>query len=126
MKENILVRIASLLSVFFVSVHITGDILYGFEKGGTSNLIALPVFAIWLYAALVLTESKWGHIIIIVMSLLALAIPIVHMKGPGIGNGIADSIGGFLFVWSTIALGITPILSIILSIRGLLKQKQLT
>src|SRR5215467_2948281 len=105
MKENILLSILSVLSVFFVSVHITGDIMYGFDKGGTSTLIIFPILAIWLYAALVLTERKWGYIIIIIVSLLGLAVPIVHMTGSGLGKGIADNPGGFLFVWTTLALG---------------------
>ena len=126
MKENISLVITSLLSVFFVSAHIAGDITFGFEKGGTSNLIVLPILAIWSYATLVLTERKWGFIIIIIGSLLGLAVPIVHMTGSGIGKEIADSRGGFLFVWTTITLGVTSIFSIMLSIRGLLKRKQLT
>src|SRR5690348_10557044 len=113
MKENILLSITSLLSVFFISVHITGDIIYGFDNGGTSNLIIFPILAIWLYAALVLTERKGGYIIIIIESLLGLAVPIVHMTGSGLGKGIADSTGAFFFVWTTITLGVTSTLSII-------------
>ena len=126
MKANILLRITSLLSVFFMSVHITGDIIYGFEKGGALDLIILPVLAIWSYAALVLTERTWGYIIIIIWSLFGLAVPILHMTGSGLGNGIPGSLGGFLFVWTSITLGVTSLLSIILSIRGLLKRQQLT
>jgi hypothetical protein len=125
-KENIFLIITSLLSVFFVSVHISGDIIFGFEKGGTSILIVLPVLAIWSYATLVLTERTWGYIIIIVGSLLGLAVPIVHMRGSGIGKEIAGSPGAYFFVWATITLGVTSTLSIILSIRGLLKRNRLT
>jgi hypothetical protein len=123
MKENISLVIASLLSVFFVSVHIAGDIILGFDKGDASTLIVLPVLAIWSYATLVLTERKWGYIIIIIGSLLGLAVPIVHMIGSGLGK-VADSHGAFFFVWTTTALGVTSILSILLSIRGLLKRKR--
>ena len=126
MKENILLLITSLLSVFFVSVHVSDDILFGFDKGGASNLILLPILASWLYATLVFTERKWGYIIIIIVSLLGLAVPIVHMIGSGLGKQIADSQGAFFFVWTTMSLGVTSILSIMLSIRGLLKRKQLT
>ena len=126
MKENKLLIIASLLSVFFTSVHITGDILYGFEKGGASDLIILPILAIWLYATFILTERKWGYIIIILVSLLGLLVPILHMKGTGIGGQVTNSLGGYLFVWTTISLGVSSLLSIILAIRGLIRRKQLT
>jgi hypothetical protein len=125
MKENSLLRIASLLSVFFVSVHMAGDIIYGFEKGGTSNLIIIPILVIWLYATLVLTENKWGYTIIVLFSLLGLAVPVVHMKGEGIGKHVAGLPGAYFFVWATISLGVTSIFSIILAIRGLLKPKRL-
>ncbi len=119
MKDSTLLRYASLLSIFFALIHITGDIIYGFEKGGASNLVVLPIFAVWSYAALALTERKWGHIIIIPGALLGLAIPVVHMMGAGIGKQVEGREGAFLFVWTTIALGVTSTFSIMLSLRGL-------
>lgn len=119
MKDSILLRHASLLSIFFALIHITGDIIYGFEKGGASNLIVLPILTIWSYAALVLTERKWGYIVILMGSLLGLAIPVVHMMGSGIGEQVEGREGAFLFVWTTIALGITSTFSIMLSLHGL-------
>jgi hypothetical protein len=129
MKENILLRITSLLSLFFVSVHIAYDVVYGFEKGGAEIIITLPVFAIWLYATLVVNERKWAYVIILMGSLLGLVVPIVHMSGSGLAKQVADhsrEFGGFFFVWTTITLGITSIVSIILSVSGLLKRKQST
>jgi hypothetical protein len=54
-----------------------------------------------LYAALALAGRRSGYVIVIVMSLLASGLPAVHMKGRGIvGGGIAESGGGFFFVWT--------------------------
>ncbi|MBS1979018.1 MAG: hypothetical protein JST46_16725 [Bacteroidetes bacterium] len=122
MKKNNLLVISSLLSILFTSVHVTGDIIYGFEKGGTSNLIILPILALWLYGTLVLTDHKGGYIIILLASLLGLAVPIVHMKGAGLASQVSATIVGYVFVWTTIALGVTSILSIVLSIGGLLRR----
>ena len=54
-------------------------------------------------------------------SLLSLGVPILHMRGKGVGiaSGIATSSGGFFFVWTLIALGVTALFSVILSARGL-------
>jgi hypothetical protein len=122
MKNNVILTITSLLSILFFTFHLTGDIVRGFEKGGVYNLTAIPIFVVWLYGTLVLAERRSGYVIILLGSLLSLAVPILHMKGKGVGlaSGIANSSGGFFFVWTIIALGVTALFSVILSVRGLL------
>jgi hypothetical protein len=76
---------------------------------------------VWLYGALVLAERPSGYVIMLLGSLLAFGVPVLHMKGKGVGvaSGIAQSSGGFRFVWMLIALGVTGLFSAILSVRGL-------
>ena len=121
MKPNVMLTIASLLSILLFTFHLTDDIVRGMEPGGLSNLTAVPIFVVWLYGTLVLTERRSGYIIILLGSLLALAVPVIHMKGKGVGvaSNIANSSGGFFFVWTLIALGVTALFSVILSARGL-------
>jgi hypothetical protein len=47
-----------------------------------------------------------------------MGIPVIHMRGVGIGFGTKRS-GGFFFVWTLLAMGVTALFSIILSVRGL-------
>jgi hypothetical protein len=121
MKHNLMLTIASLLSILFFTFHLADDIVRGFEKGGVSNLTAIPIFVVWLYATLVLAGRRSGYVIILLGSLLSLAVPVLHMKGKGVGvaSGIANSSGGFFFIWTIIALGVTALFSVILSARGL-------
>lgn len=121
MKRNIMLAITSLLSILFFTFHLTDDIVRGFEKGGLSNLTALPIFVVWLYAALVLNERRAGYVIMLLGSLLSLAVPVLHMRGKGVGvaSGIANSSGGFFFIWTIIALGVTALFSVILAVREL-------
>jgi hypothetical protein len=116
-----MLTIMSLLSILFFTFHLTDDIVRGFEKGGVSNLTAMPIFVVWLYGTLVLAERRSGYVIILLGSLLSLAVPVLHMKGKGVGvaSGIANSSGGFFFIWTIIALGVTALFSVILSVRGL-------
>ncbi len=74
-----------------------------------------------LYATLVLIGRRSGYVIILIGSLLLALVPVVHMKGRGVGvdSGIANSSGGFFFVWTLIALGVTALVSVLLSARGL-------
>ena len=122
MKHSVLLTIASLLSILFSTFHLADDIIRGMEKGGASNLIAIPILVVWLYGTLVLAERRSGYVIILLGSLLGLAIPVVHMKGAGVGAQVARApSGGFFFVWTMIALGVTALFSIILSARALWK-----
>jgi len=104
-----------------MTFHLTDDIVRGFERGGASNLTAVPIFVVWLYGTLVLAERRSGYIIILLGSLLGLGVPVIHMmgKGVGVGGNIAKSSGAFFFVWTLIALGVTALFSVILSVRGL-------
>ena len=121
MKQNLLLTIASLLSVLFMTFHLADDIVRGMEPGGLSSLIAVPILVVLLYGTLVLAERRSGYVIVLLGSLLLLVVPAIHMKGKGVGvaSGIANSSGGFFFVWTLIALGVTALFSIVLSARGL-------
>ena len=122
MKPNVLLTIMSLLSVLLFTFHLTDDIVRGWEPGGLSNFVGGSlIMVVWLYGALVLAERRSGYIITLVGSLLAFGVPILHMKrkGVGIASGIANSSGGYFFIWTLIALGVTGLFSFILSVRGL-------
>ena len=56
-----------------------------------------------------------GYVIILLGSLLGLVVPIIHMKGAGVGGAIAKSSGAFFFIWTLLALGVTALFSVILS-----------
>jgi len=119
MKQNVVLTIASLLSILFTTFHVTDDIVRGMEPGTLSDLIVLPILVVWLYGTLVLAGKRSGYVIILLGSLLGLLVPVIHMKGPGVGGAIAKSSGAFFFIWTLLALGVTALFSIILSARGL-------
>ncbi len=121
MKQNDLLTIASLLSIVLLTFHLTDDIVRGFEKGTLANLTAVPLFVIWLYGTLVLGRRRSGMIIMVLFSLLGMFVPVVHMKGRGVGiaSSIHNSHGAFFFVWTLIAIGVSSLFSFVLSVQGL-------
>ncbi|MGA8037874.1 MAG: hypothetical protein WA823_11165 [Candidatus Acidiferrales bacterium] len=121
MKRNHMLTIATLLSVLLMTLHLADDIVRGMEPGRLSDLIVVPILVVVLYGTLVLAERRSGYVILLLGSLLFLVVPVIHMKGKGVGvaSGIANSSGGFFFVWTLIALGVTALFSIVLSARGL-------
>lgn len=92
------------------------------EPGTLFDLIIVPILAVWLYGALVLSERRSGYIIVLLASLLGLLVPIIHMNGAGVGGAIAKSSGGFFFICTLIALGVTSLFSVMLSARALWAQ----
>jgi hypothetical protein len=60
MKHNVMLTIASLLSILFLTFHLTDDIVRGMEPGTLSNLTAVPILVVWLYGTLVLAERRSG------------------------------------------------------------------
>ena len=83
MKPNILLVVTSMLSILLISFHIAEDIVLGFTGGGLSNLIAIAVLVAYLCGALLWSERRLGLIILLLGSLVAVVIPVVHMTGAG-------------------------------------------
>lgn len=125
MKNNVMLTVGSLLSILFFSFHHADDVVRGMAPGGLSNLVPIIFLVVWLYGIrLVLAERLSGYIIILVVSLLGSGIPVIHMTGSGlVGGDTANSNGAFFFVWTLIALGVTTLFSVILSVRGLWSLK---
>jgi hypothetical protein len=121
MKHNVTLIITSLLSILLFTFHLTGDIVRGFEKGGLSTLTGVAILVVWMYGTLVLAERRSGYIIMLLGALLGFGVPIIHLKGKGVGvaSSIAGSSGGSFYIWTLIALGVTTLFSVILSVHGL-------
>jgi len=117
MKQNVVLTIASLLSILLLTLHVTDDIVRGISKAESSNT-ALVVLVLLLYGTLVLSERRLGHVIMLLVGLFAAAMPVMHMRGAHYPE-IAKSPGGFFFVWTLWALGGLGGLTFLLSARGL-------
>jgi hypothetical protein len=122
MKQNVTLSIASLLSVLFMTIHLADDIVRGMEPGKLFDLIVVPIVVVQLYGTVVLAGKRSGYITLLVVSLLELVVPVVHMRGAGVGGEIARSNGGFFFIWTLLALGVTALFSVLLSARGLFSR----
>jgi hypothetical protein len=112
----------SLLTILLTMLHLADDYSRGFSVGDLTSLPVTPVLALWLYATLVLVERRSGHSVILLMSLLAWGISILHLTGKsGITGGAAPkTAGAVVFAWTLLALGTSGMASVLLSVRGLL------
>ena len=125
MKDTLTLTITSLLSILLMTFHMTQDTLRagpGTAEASGSTLVAVPILAVWLYGTLVLGGRRSGYIIILVGSVLALGMPIIHWPIVHLWTGTAGtdkSAGAFFFVWTLMALGVTGMFSVILAVHGL-------
>jgi len=126
MKKKFLLVLVSVLSIILMTIHLAGDIVFGMEKGGALNLVTLPILTLWLYGTLVLSEKRWGYIIMLLGGLLGLLMPVLHMRGNGINPELLKSSGAFIFVWTLLALGATSLFAVTLSTIELWKLRRPT
>ena len=113
MKRNVVLIVASLLSLLFMTFHLTHDVIRQAE-GAVKYPIPVLVFTLWLYGTLMLSDRVWGYVIMLIGGLFGAGMIIVHSKGLVVGNS-----GGFFFVWTLFALSTTGWVTMILSARGL-------
>lgn len=121
MKRNLVLPLASLLSILLASLHLVDDIVYGSEKGVASNLLMVAVLAVWLYGTLMLPERRAGHVIMLLGSLVGLIIFFAHLTASGglAGIEIGKLSGVFFFVWTLFALAVLSLVSLTVSAHGL-------
>lgn len=124
MKHNLTLTISSLLSILFLTFHLTGDTLrakVGTPEAGGLTLVAVPILVLWLYGTLVLAERRSGYVIMLIGSIIGLGMPVLHVMGAGglFRGQLAKSSGDFLFVWTLHALGVSAMFCLILAARGL-------
>ncbi len=120
MRHRITLTATSVLSVLLFSLHWADEIARGMEPGTLSAAGGLLILFIWLYAALVLTDRRWGLVVLLLFSLMGAAVPLLHMSGAGlISRHIANTSGIFFWVWTLLALSATATMSVALSARAL-------
>lgn len=113
MKHNVMLTVASLLSLLLTIAHLTHDVMHQAE-GAVMFPIPVVVFAVWLYATLMLSDRVSGYIIMLLGGVIGAGMIIIHSKA-----GVVSKSGGFFFVWTLFALSTTGWFTVILSARGI-------
>lgn len=113
MKHNLPLPGVSLLTLVLLTVHLTHDVMRQAE-GSVTYPVPVLLFALWLYATLMLSDRVVGYIIMLFGGLFGAAMILVHADGIVVGKS-----GGFFFVWTLFALSATGWVTMALSVHGL-------
>ena len=127
MNHRLTLTITSLLSILLFSLHWADEVARGLEPGTVSAVGGLLILAVWLSATLVFAERRLGLIIILVGSILASGVPVLHMTGRGLvlgRYGYTNANAMFFWVWTNIALGASGLLSLVLSVRVMWSRRR--
>jgi hypothetical protein len=120
-------RTAGLLAfaiVMLLLVHLSGDIIYGFETGVTIHAVAAIMAGAWLALVLILGPRS-AYALVLLVSCLAPIVPLIHMSGTGVADDVQGTeIGLVLFIWTLLALGAIGPVSILLALRGLWRLRK--
>jgi hypothetical protein len=123
MKPGVLLTGTTLITALFLTLHVADDIARGIDTIGLHTLRAILVLGLWLYGTLVLSGRRSGYILQLLLSILGLAVVIIHLKGAHMGQ-IAVSSGGVVFVWTLFVLGTTSFMSMLACLHGLLTLRK--
>ena len=119
MTNKTILIITSLIAAVLGTLHISDDIVRGIDPGGPETYTGMLIVVVWLYATLVLTDRRWGLVLILLLAIGGAAVPYLHMRNGLAGGRIANTSGMLLWVWTLFMLGVTSIFTAVLSVRGL-------
>lgn len=120
MRPSVMLTLSSLLSMVLFSFHWADEISRGMESGRMDSFGGIIILAVWLVGTLVLAERRSGYIITLLGGILGVGVLILHMQGAGmVSRRIVDTPGIFFWVWTLVTLGVTSVLSVVLSVLGL-------
>jgi hypothetical protein len=125
MKEEATLTITSLLSILLFSLHWADEIARGIEPGTTAAAGGLLILFVWLCSTLLLADRPLGLVVILLGSILASGVPVLHMQGAGLhGPRIVNTGRVFFWVWTNIALNATGMIAFVLSAQRLWRLRR--
>jgi hypothetical protein len=124
LKHNPALIVLSLLNALFFGLHLTGDVVFGLERGGREILVGVLILAVYLYGAVGLPDRLAGYIVLLLGGLASAGLPVIHTMGRPLGERFAQLPGGFLFIWTLLTTGATGLVAFVLSVQAIWSLRQ--
>lgn len=121
MKQNRLLVGITLGSVVLLALHISQDIVFGFDRAGLDHLVGVGILLVIACGALLLPDRRLGQVIMLLGGVMAAGMLPLHMRN-GLRPEFLQKSGALLFIWTVYVLGVMGFLSIILAVRALVRR----
>ena len=118
MKRNDLLSVTSIFSVLLLSLHISQDIVFGFDRAGLNHLVGIAILLVIVCGAALLRERLVGKVIMLLGGVMAAGMLPLHMRH-GLRPEFLVKSGALLFIWTLYVLGVNGAFSIILAILAM-------
>lgn len=118
MKQNDLLSVTSILSVVLLALHISQDVVFGFDRRGLNQLVGVAILLVVVCGAVPLRERRSGKVIMLLGGVIAAAMMPIHMRN-GLRPEFLERSGALLFVWTLYLLGVNGAFSVILAVQAL-------
>ena len=121
-KRNDLLSVTSILSVLLLALHISQDIVFGFDRAGLNHLVGVAILLLVVCGALLLRERRSGKVIMLLGGVMAVGMLPLHMRN-GLRPEFLEKSGALLFIWTLYVLGVSGAFSVILAVQALLARR---
>ena len=118
MNERAALTWTSIVGVLLFIVHWAQDVAFGIDRVGLQSYGGVGLMLLWLLGATILRDGRAGKVIVLLFSILAAAMPALHLKGTRIGE-IVRGEGGLLYLLVLLTLAVTAAFSTVLAVRAL-------
>jgi hypothetical protein len=121
MKQNRLLAGMTLASVVLLALHISQDIVFGFDRAGLNHLVGVGILLVIACGAVLLPHRRLGQVIMFLGGVVAAGMLPLHMRN-GMRPDFLARTGALLFIWTLYVLGVMGLLSTILAVRALVTR----
>jgi hypothetical protein len=122
MKQNDLLSVTSIITVLLLSLHISQDIVFGFDPAGLHHLVGVAMLLLIVCGAMLLRERTLGKVIMLLGGVIAAGMLPLHLRH-GLRPEFLEKSGALLFIWTLYVLGVTGTFSTILAVQALRSRR---
>lgn len=122
MTRHELLGATSLFSALLLSLHISQDIVFGFDRAGLNHLVGVGILLVIVCGAVLLRGRVVGTVIMLLGGVMAAGMLPLHMRN-GLRAEFLERSGALLFIWTLYVLGVNGAFSIIVAVLALRNRR---